>query len=89
MFRRSRVDILLTFVTIPNTHLFNPAMSFQTPASKVSIAIDGLGTLDGFRYANGVEQFCGIPYATLAKRWTRSLLKTSWENEYHDGTQLG
>ncbi|KAJ5587640.1 uncharacterized protein N7459_003405 [Penicillium hispanicum] len=64
-------------------------MSFQTPTSTVSTQINGLGRLDGFQYADGVEQFCGIPYATLSKRWTRSLLNTSWENGYHDGTQLG
>lgn len=64
-------------------------MSYQTPVFKISTQIDGLGKLDGFRYANGVEQFCGIPYATLPKRWTRSTLKTSWDNGYHDGTQLG
>lgn len=64
-------------------------MSFQTPTSRVSVTIVGLGRLDGFHYANGVEQFCGIPYGTLSKRWTRSKLCTSWENDYHDGTQLG
>jgi len=63
-------------------------MSFQTPSSKASITIDDLGRLDGFHYANGVEQFCGIPYGTLSKRWTRSTLCTSWKNDYHDGTQL-
>lgn len=64
-------------------------MSFQTPVSIVSTQLVGLGTLDGFHYANGVEQYCGIPYASLSKRWTRSVLKTSWENGYHNGTQLG
>jgi len=64
-------------------------MSFKTPSSKVSTIVEGLGKLDGFQYANGVEQFCGIPYATLPKRWTRSSLRTSWDNDYHDGTKLG
>ncbi|KAJ5679739.1 alpha/beta-hydrolase [Penicillium macrosclerotiorum] len=64
-------------------------MSFQTPSSKATIHVKGLGQLDGFRYETGVEQFCGIPYADLAKRWTRSTLKTSWNKNYHDGTQLG
>ncbi|CEJ58900.1 hypothetical protein PMG11_07543 [Penicillium brasilianum] len=64
-------------------------MSFQTPVSTVSTHIGGLGTIDGFHYANGVEQYCGIPYASLSKRWTRSILSTTWENDYHNGTQLG
>ncbi|OOQ84833.1 acetylcholinesterase [Penicillium brasilianum] len=49
----------------------------------------GLGTLDGLQYANGVQQFCGIPYASLPKRWTRSTLRTSWYDDHHDGTKLG
>ncbi|RJE19981.1 Carboxylesterase family [Aspergillus sclerotialis] len=64
-------------------------MSFQTPTAKCRTFIPGLGTLDGLQYANGVQQFCGIPYAHLSKRWTRSTLKTSWKGDYHDGTQLG
>lgn len=64
-------------------------MSFQSPVSKCRTIIDGLGTLDGLQYANGVQQFCGIPYARLSKRWTRSVLNASWENDHHDGTKLG
>ncbi|CAG8179205.1 unnamed protein product [Penicillium salamii] len=64
-------------------------MSFQSPVSKCRTTIEGLGTLDGLQYANGVQQFCGIPYAHLSKRWTRSKLKTWWENNHHDGTKLG
>lgn len=64
-------------------------MSFQTPSSICSLFIAGLGKLDGFEYANGVQQYCGIPYAKLSKRWTRSVLNTSWANDFHDGTRLG
>lgn len=64
-------------------------MSFQTPVSKCQITIPALGRLDGLQYANGVQQFCGIPYAHLPKRWTRSILKVSWEGGYHNGTKLG
>ncbi|KAJ5675538.1 hypothetical protein N7462_008435 [Penicillium macrosclerotiorum] len=64
-------------------------MSFQDPVSKCTTSIPGLGTLEGLQYANGVQQFCGIPYADLPKRWTRSILKTSWNGGYHDGAHLG
>ncbi|KAJ5376803.1 hypothetical protein N7509_013689 [Penicillium cosmopolitanum] len=64
-------------------------MSFQTPISKCTTTIPGLGRLDGLQFANGVQQFSGIPYADLAKRWTRSILKTSWEGQFHDGTKQG
>lgn len=64
-------------------------MSFQTPISKCRTTIPGLGTLDGLLYSNGIQQFCGIPYAHLPKRWTRSVLRTSWEEGHHDGTKLG
>jgi carboxylesterase type B len=64
-------------------------MSFHTPNSKCRTTIPGLGTLDGLQYANGVQQFCGIPYANLPKRWTRSALKTLWNDGHHDGTKLG
>ncbi|KAK1147552.1 hypothetical protein N8T08_000894 [Aspergillus melleus] len=64
-------------------------MSFQSPVSTCSTVIPSLGKLDGFKYANGVQQYCGIPYATLPKRWTRSSLKTSWTDSYHDGRKLG
>lgn len=79
---------MLEYVT---TYIFTfvADMSFQSPVSKCRIAIPGLGTLDGLAYANGVQQFCGIPYAHLPKRWTRSTLRTSWNGGHHDGTRLG
>ncbi|KAH1268228.1 hypothetical protein KXX30_008365 [Aspergillus fumigatus] len=64
-------------------------MSFQTPVSKCTTIIPALGELQGLQYANGVQQFCGIPYAELTKRWTRSTLKTVWEGSRRDGTKLG
>ncbi|KAH2762895.1 hypothetical protein KXV94_006155 [Aspergillus fumigatus] len=62
-------------------------MSFQTPVSKCTTIIPALGELQGLQYANGVQQFCGIPYAELTKRWTRSTLKTVWEGSRRDGTK--
>jgi carboxylesterase type B len=64
-------------------------MSFQTPKGKCTLEIDGLGKVDGLEFANGVQQFCGIPYADLPKRWTRASLKTVWKGNSHDGTKLG
>ncbi|KAJ5757973.1 uncharacterized protein N7511_006667 [Penicillium nucicola] len=64
-------------------------MSFQPPTSKCTASIPGLGTVEGLQFANGVQQFSGIPYAHLPKRWTRSILKSAWDNGYHDGTKLG
>ncbi|KAL2808276.1 Alpha/Beta hydrolase protein [Aspergillus granulosus] len=64
-------------------------MAFQSPVSKCMAQIPSLGQLEGLQFANGVQQYCGIPYADLAKRWTRSTLKTSWEGDKHDGTRLG
>ncbi|KAJ6017800.1 hypothetical protein N7451_001179 [Penicillium sp. IBT 35674x] len=64
-------------------------MSFQVPIGFCKATIPGLGTVDGWEYANGVQQFCGIPYAHLSKRWSRSTLRTSWEGGHHDGTKLG
>ncbi|KAJ5946474.1 hypothetical protein N7454_003313 [Penicillium verhagenii] len=64
-------------------------MTFQIPQNKCSLDVQDLGRIDGWHYADGVEQYCGIPYADLRKRWTRSELKTSWPGRYHDGTQLG
>ncbi|RAK95303.1 acetylcholinesterase [Aspergillus ibericus CBS 121593] len=64
-------------------------MSFQTPVAKCTAEIPTLGQLWGLQFANGVQQYCGIPYADLPKRWTRSTLKTAWENSKHDGTKLG
>ncbi|OOF91807.1 hypothetical protein ASPCADRAFT_56735 [Aspergillus carbonarius ITEM 5010] len=64
-------------------------MSFQTPITKCTTEIPTLGQLEGFQFANGVQQYCGIPYADLPKRWSRSTLKTAWETSRHDGTKLG
>lgn len=64
-------------------------MSCYKPVKKCSLHIESLGLLEGWEYANGIRQFCGIPYATLEKRWTRARLRTSLNNGYHDGTQLG
>lgn len=61
----------------------------QTPSGEVEQEIPGLGRLKGLVYPNGVRQFMGIPYARLAKRWTRSTLATSWPNDFHDGRDLG
>lgn len=59
------------------------------PTGKCTIYIPSLGTISGFRYANGTRQFLGVPYAKLPKRWTRSELRTSLDNGCHDGTKLG
>ncbi|OOO09570.1 Carboxylesterase type B [Aspergillus oryzae] len=64
-------------------------MSFRSPISKCSTILPSLGRLEGFQYSNGVQQYCGIPYASLEKRWTRSQLMMQWPNDYHDGTKLG
>ncbi|KAL2832729.1 acetylcholinesterase [Aspergillus pseudoustus] len=64
-------------------------MSFQAPVSTCRTQIPSLGELKGLQFANGVQQYCGIPYADLVKRWTRSILKTSWKDNRHDGTKLG
>lgn len=64
-------------------------MSFQAPVSKCTAIIPNLGKLDGLQYANGVQQFCGIPYAKLSKRWTRSQMNMQWVNNYHNGTKMG
>ncbi|KAF2994883.1 hypothetical protein E8E14_003096 [Neopestalotiopsis sp. 37M] len=62
----------------------------QVPITgKTRLAIESLGTVEGWQFQNGVQQYAGIPYATLPKRWTRSRLQTSWPNEFHDGTKLG
>lgn len=66
-------------------------MAPQSPKGTINVSIAGLGEVKGLEFANGVRQFTGIPYANLAKRWTRSTLKTSWadKNGFHDGTKLG
>ncbi|EEA25194.1 hypothetical protein TMatcc_006584 [Talaromyces marneffei ATCC 18224] len=62
---------------------------FQNPTGKTRLAVDGLGTVEGLEFAQGVCQFSGIPYGTLSKRWTRSGLQTTWPSGFHDGTKLG
>lgn len=64
------------------------------PASKTLIGtteltVQGLGVVKGLSFPNNIHQFSGIPYASLSKRWTRSQLRTSWPNDFHDGTKLG
>ncbi|KAH8649974.1 Alpha/Beta hydrolase protein [Xylariales sp. PMI_506] len=61
----------------------------QTPTGKTRLTVDGLGVVEGLAFDQGVSQYVGIPYANLAKRWTRSVLNTSWPNDFHDGTKLG
>lgn len=65
------------------------AFTTQTPCGEAELHIPDLGTVKGLLYPNGVRQFLGIPYATLAKRWTRTKLATSWPNNFHDGRDLG
>ncbi|KAJ5108058.1 hypothetical protein N7456_004733 [Penicillium angulare] len=62
---------------------------FQTPIGTCKTTVPSLGTMDGLLYASGIQQFCGIPYAHLSKRWTRSILNTKWTGDYHDGTKMG
>ncbi|KAI5308633.1 hypothetical protein KEM55_005254 [Ascosphaera atra] len=66
-------------------------MSLVPAIGTTTIEIEGLGTVKGNVYPGGIRQFCGIPYGYLAKRWTRSVLKTDWEDKghFHDGTKLG
>lgn len=59
------------------------------PVGTTDLDVVGLGTVRGLIYPNGVRQFCGIPYASLSKRWTYSTLMTSWPDGRHDGTKLG
>jgi carboxylesterase type B len=61
----------------------------RTPIGKTKLTVDGLGVVEGLSFSKNVHQFCGIPYASLEKRWTRSQLKDSWPNDFHDGTKLG
>nr|CEG05071.1 unnamed protein product [Fusarium clavum] len=61
----------------------------RTPIGKTKLTVDGLGVVEGLSFFKNVHQFCGIPYASLEKRWTRSQLKDSWPNDFHDGTKLG
>ncbi|KPM45193.1 hypothetical protein AK830_g1360 [Neonectria ditissima] len=60
------------------------------PPTGVSyVDVPSLGRVKGNLFGHGVRQFCGIPYANLSKRWTRSALNTSLAGGYHDGTQHG
>lgn len=64
-------------------------MPLQKPTGTTEIKVPGLGRAKGRVYADGVRQFCGMPYADLPKRWTRATLNKSWKDDYHDGTVLG
>lgn len=64
-------------------------MTRKIPTNETTVQVTGLGNLRGVTYDDGVNQFYGIPFARLAKRWTRSVLATNWENGTHDGTKLG
>ncbi|KAF5598370.1 triacylglycerol lipase V precursor [Fusarium pseudocircinatum] len=61
----------------------------ESPPGTTSIEVPGLGTLRGYIWPNGVQQFFSIPYGTFKKNWTRSTLVDSWPNDKHDGTKLG
>ncbi|RFN49077.1 hypothetical protein FIE12Z_6718 [Fusarium flagelliforme] len=61
----------------------------QTPIGKTKLSVNGLGVVEGLGFPKNVHQFCGIPYAFLKKRWTRSQLRDSWPHDFHDGTKLG
>lgn len=61
----------------------------QTPVDTVTVDIESFGRVEGHLFASGTRQFCGIPYARLSKRWTRSTLNTSLPDSYHDGTKHG
>ncbi|KAL6918610.1 hypothetical protein ACHAP8_010987 [Fusarium lateritium] len=59
------------------------------PLGKTKLPVEGLGVVEGLSFSNNIHQFNGIPYASLSKRWTRSQLRDSWSNDFHDGTKLG
>ncbi|KAF4442960.1 hypothetical protein F53441_11604 [Fusarium austroafricanum] len=61
----------------------------RTPIGTTELLVQGLGVVKGLSFSSNIHQFSGIPYASLTKRWTRSQLRTSWPNEFHDGTKLG
>lgn len=64
-------------------------MPAQKPSGTTKLEIHGLGLVEGLRYESGVQQYLGIPYGRLSKRWTRATLATSWSQDFHDGTRLG
>ncbi|KAM0548772.1 hypothetical protein ACHAPJ_009768 [Fusarium lateritium] len=64
-------------------------MTRKVPQKKETVEIPGLGSLQGWRYENGLRQFFGVPFARIQKRWTRATLATEWKDQFHDGTKLG
>lgn len=49
-----------------------------------------LGSISGLHINDlGVDQFWGIPYATVPGRFRESNVVDSWDNGVHDGTKLG
>lgn len=60
----------------------------QTPIGRCKLEVEGLGVVEGLSFPSA-HQFCGIPYGSLTKRWTRSQLQSSWKDGLHDGTKLG
>ncbi|KAH7401387.1 Alpha/Beta hydrolase protein [Pyrenochaeta sp. MPI-SDFR-AT-0127] len=64
-------------------------MPSQTPCGTTEIDIPSFGRITGLLYPSETRQFCGVPYARLRKRWTRSSLNTSLSGGRHDGTQHG
>ena len=64
-------------------------MTRKAPQKKETVEIPGLGSLQGWRYKNGLRQFFGVPFARTQKRWTRATLATEWKDQFHDGTKLG
>ncbi|KAF4964249.1 hypothetical protein FSARC_7803 [Fusarium sarcochroum] len=61
----------------------------REPLGRTKLPVEGLGVVEGLSFSNNIHQFNGIPYASLSKRWTRSQLRDSWPNGFHDGTKLG
>lgn len=61
----------------------------RTPIGTTKLPVQGLGVVKGLSFSNNIHQFSGIPYASLSKRWTRSQLRDSWPEGFHDGTKLG
>ncbi|CAJ0546565.1 Ff.00g011920.m01.CDS01 [Fusarium sp. VM40] len=61
----------------------------RTPIGTTKLSVQGLGVVKGLSFSNNIHQFSGIPYASLSKRWTRSQLRDSWPEGFHDGTKLG
>jgi carboxylesterase type B len=53
--------------------------------------VPGLGAVKGLSFAeySHVEQYRGIPYGSVAARFRRSELVTSWPDGRMDGTAYG